>query len=1184
VKRAFKQITTPSSSGGLGNNFENRVQASFAVLMLANGFSPCLPSWPIYKIKLQGKYEGFETDDLIVYVKDQYSDKKAKLLGQVKHSLCITNNNSDFNDVIRAAWRDFNNSSLFNAEAGDIIALITCPLSSTDTNNVRALLRQAEHSYDSDDFLMRVEKEIFTSNRQREKLKVFKNVLKKANDNNEISNDQLWLFLKSFRLLIYDLDIEGVIISLLRTILQQHTLGDVEGILAKLIEIAAWENENAGYITLESISDEIRSKFSVKPMEVIPKKFTIKSDEVDWNISQYGQELSYMALLGAWNENSEYDVDIVKKLMGKSDADWIRIYRDILQLQNSPLDLKNSIWRIKDQSSMWDIFAPRMFDETLNIFCECIVEVLSEKDPQFTLPTEKRYAASIYGKNLNYSYPLRKGLANSLALIGCYPEKLKRGTDNKAELITSQCISKILDDADWVLWASLKDLLPTIAEASPQAFLEAVKKGLDSSDAPFLTLFKQECGGITGRNYLTGLLWALEGLAWDESLLVQVTMILGELANIDTGGNWGNRPKNSLTTIFLPWYPQTLAQVSKRFAAIEVLIKEFPSVAWSLLISLLPNNHQTSMGSKKPLYRNHISNDWKPDISNKDYWNQISAYAEYAVELANNDPQKLQEIIGSLGNLPEKSFNKALLQLKSCSKMIGEDEKVALWTKLLHFTKRHERFPDANWSLDSSIIKRIKETMVVLQPTSPINYYQFLFSNRDWELYEKDDENEDWQTQSNRLEERRKSALLEIIEFGGTNSLCDFVKKVEQPQKVGSTLAGFADKSYDKLFLPNFMLNEETSIDIFVSAYIYRKYFHIGWEWLNTLEIDKWDDCQKIEFFLRVPISSEVWNLIDKSFCNLKTQYWKRVNVNVYTVNISDLGVVIDNLIEFDRPLAAVNCFHHYIFEKVSFDKDKLVNALLCGISSSESISAIDQYNFVELIKFLQNDETVNEDNLFRIEWGYFNLLNKYDGAPHITLDKKLANDPDFFNDIICLVYRSKDDNTQSHDDIDDVTRAIARNAYTLLTEWQTPPGVDSDGNFDSNQFMNWLVNVKSLCDESGRLDAALTYIGEVLFYTPPEIDGFWINKVVAEVLNEKDAERIRNGFKLKVYNSRGVHSVDPTGKPEKKLASKYQVHAEETENAGYPRFANTLREIARNYERDAERIISEHLLPEDEI
>ena len=132
TKTKTKTISNPVSTSGMGIHFENRVQSSFTVLMLVNGFAPTLPAWPIVKIKLQGRYAGFETDDLIVYTKDPKTGKEAKLLGQVKHSVKMTAENKIFGEVILAAWTDFNNPKVFTLST-DIIALICGPLSATDT-------------------------------------------------------------------------------------------------------------------------------------------------------------------------------------------------------------------------------------------------------------------------------------------------------------------------------------------------------------------------------------------------------------------------------------------------------------------------------------------------------------------------------------------------------------------------------------------------------------------------------------------------------------------------------------------------------------------------------------------------------------------------------------------------------------------------------------------------------------------------------------------------------------------------------------------------------------------------------------------------------------------------------------------------------------------------------------------
>ncbi len=90
MSNSKKQLSNPFSSGGGGVNFETRVQASFVVLMVTGGFVACFPSCPIKKIKLQGKYAGYDTDDLIVFVERPNDRQERKLLGQTKHFIKIT--------------------------------------------------------------------------------------------------------------------------------------------------------------------------------------------------------------------------------------------------------------------------------------------------------------------------------------------------------------------------------------------------------------------------------------------------------------------------------------------------------------------------------------------------------------------------------------------------------------------------------------------------------------------------------------------------------------------------------------------------------------------------------------------------------------------------------------------------------------------------------------------------------------------------------------------------------------------------------------------------------------------------------------------------------------------------------------------------------------------------------------
>ncbi len=194
-----KQLSNSFSTGGGGGQFEAHVQASFVVLMLTGGFVPCMPCWPISKIKLQGKFAGYDTDDLVVFVEKPGSNQKRKLLGQIKHSISITENDKVFGEVIRAAWNDFNNASLFS-RGKDAIALITGPLSATDVNDVRTILEWARYSENADEFIKKVELTHFSSQKKQNKLQAFKTNLKNANGGNPVSDDILFEFHETFSL------------------------------------------------------------------------------------------------------------------------------------------------------------------------------------------------------------------------------------------------------------------------------------------------------------------------------------------------------------------------------------------------------------------------------------------------------------------------------------------------------------------------------------------------------------------------------------------------------------------------------------------------------------------------------------------------------------------------------------------------------------------------------------------------------------------------------------------------------------------------------------------------------------------------------------------------------------------------------------------------------------------------
>lgn len=313
-----KQLSSPFSTGSGGAHFEAHVQASFVALMLTGGFSPALPCWPIVEVKLQGKVDGYDTDDLIVFVKNHETNDKCKLLGQVKHAISFTKSNSILTEVMQAAWNDYNNTSVFTKNR-DQIALITGPLKETDFLNVSWILDQAKHTKDSKEFYSNVIRANFSPSKSSEKLKVIKHHLKIANGNVDVTDNELYKFLNHFHLLGYDLGKEvGVVLSLLHSHISQFNLSQPEWAFSRIVDIVQTWNQSAGTVTADKLPDDIKEAFKEKYAGSIPAEFAVPSSPSpvsNWNKHEKAASLAVATLIGSWDENNPSDIDAIRRFI-----------------------------------------------------------------------------------------------------------------------------------------------------------------------------------------------------------------------------------------------------------------------------------------------------------------------------------------------------------------------------------------------------------------------------------------------------------------------------------------------------------------------------------------------------------------------------------------------------------------------------------------------------------------------------------------------------------------------------------------------------------------------------------------------------------------------------------------------------------------------------------------------------
>jgi len=1173
------RLSNPKSTGGAGVDFQARVQATFVILMLASGFAPCLPTWKIEKIQTQGKLKGYQTDDMILFATDEKTGAAARLLGQIKEDIPIIISRIEFGKVMKAAWDDFNNPKAFTQQT-DQIALITGPLSSSDINDTRTILEWARHSEDEQTFLEKVATTYFSSGGKRNKLEVFRHHLAAANNGDPVTDKQLWEFLKRFHLFGYDLDIKaGVTMALLHSLIAQFSADDINALWLKVVEEVREANKNADSITVETISAEIREAFAVPGTTQMPQGLqTVPPVFLQTSPTQPGtmaflvaaplKEIVIAQLLGSWHEGSAEDKRIVELVAGTDYESFIAPLRVSLSLPNFPLEFRDGLWQVKNRLAAWDTYGSQVFDDYLDHLKNAALDVLGENDPKFELDPEKRYAASVYGKVGRFSNNLRRALAASMALLFNRSTVLTAATHGKPDNIARSIVAELLIGADWVRWASLKQVLPTLAEAGPDPFLRALQEALNATPCPLDELFAQETGGITGSSYIAGVLWGLETLAWEEQYLSRAAVILSDLAVRDKGGRWTNRPINSLSTIFLPWLPQTSASFDAQLAAIRAVIREQEDVAWDLLVQLLPSVRQSTTQTRRP--------DWRPfepppstGVPPQEYRERVQRLTGLAVELAKSDSTRLGKLVSHLESLPQAALEELLAYLGSDQvRQLPNAERQYVVDQLLRLAEKHSKFADAPWAFPKALIDRVRALASALETVDKMLKYRRLFSNRDFEFVGPGD---DYTTQLEKLEKTRQDALRDIIQDGGPTHALEFARKAPSPRQAGFSLGQISDKTTDGLVLPALLSVEEDQH--LVAGYVIGRLVAGQWQWVDILPFDKWSSNDVIKFFTLLPFGPEAWERAERVLGTQEGEYWRNAPANAFQAQ-SGIDHAIDKLAQYDRPLAAVACVYRLLHQKQGFDGNKVCDILLKGAASTEPVGVGDDFQIVEVIKALQKTAGVDQAKLIGVEWLYLDLLEAHQQAAPKTLEFALASTPGLFMEILGFVYRPIDAPAKEPTESE---KKRATNAYQLLRRWSVPPGLQTDGSFDASAMHAWLKETARLAGEAKLTDVALAKIGEVLSHAPVDPSGLWIHKSAAAVLDHRGAQGMRNGFRIALLNLRGAHWVDPEAKPEKALAEQYEQKAKAVEAEGFSRLGGTLRELAESYRLEASEIRRTH-------
>jgi hypothetical protein len=898
-----------------------------------------------------------------------------------------------------------------------------------------------------------------------------------------------------------------------------------------------------------------------------------------WSEGEQGRHLAPLVLAGSWSDDVDGDRTAIETLTGRTYTDIEGDLAFWAAQHDAPVTRTGQVWRVVSKEDAWELVSPLITKTALNQFHDVAARVLEEPDPALDVAADRRFMAAVIGKPRIYSPRLRAGIADTVAFLGGYVAAKALNDGGTGEQHAQRVVRAVTEQANTDLaghaWQSLADVLPLLAEAAPDAFLDAVDVGL-RGDPPLLrTLFLDtELGPTSGTSSPhIRLVWALESLAWSSAHMSRAAGALARLAEIDPepDANIHPRPAGSLANIFNLYSPQTSLPLRRRLNVLDGLRRRSPTAAWRLLRATLPARLTILSSSYRPRWRAWALVPPKT-LTYAELFAGVSEIVTRIIEDAGKDPGRWLDLVSHIDALPADDRDRLLAALEALDSDSLEDPgRQQVWRALVDLGATHRQFPDADWAMPGDVVERVEAAAARFAPSSPVDLSVGLFSHRPRlsgvdprELAEYDGV----------LRSARRDAALAVLSTEGMPGLLRLGAAAKLPVAVGWAAAEARGDDLADDLLP--LLGTDSSDGWVAQGYAAGRIEADGLDWL-VRQLQRWTGGESIaqQAGLLLAVTRPDDNLVaivNGLHPDVQTAFWQHVNTMLVHPNARP--IVARKLVDLRRPWGAIDLLVtmlHALGGAVEPDVHLVESALTSaatGPSDDSPRAPSLSWEVGELLDYLERSGSDIETRA-RLEFLYAHLLQYTRTAR--ALNEVLGTDPALFTEILSYTYYAEG---EPHDDeVPPERRAIALTGYAVIREWHTPPGVRPNGIVDADALRSWVTEARRRLAESGRTTIGDVVIGEVLTYFPPDPDGLWPAEPVRDLIEDLASPKFEEGLHTGRFNSRGITFRNPAdgGAQERQLAAQHRGWSDRVSDQ-WPRTGALLRRMADRYDEWARR------------
>ena len=888
-------------------------------------------------------------------------------------------------------------------------------------------------------------------------------------------------------------------------------------------------------------------------------------------------ELNSVVLFGQWDESKAGDKHIVAELTASIYESVEHQAIALVSSIDAPMEHAGTHWRLVSPEEAWQLVAPRLTKSDIERFTEIAIRVLSTPDPKFELEPSQRYMANIVGKESTYSEALMSGISHALAMLGIYPEAVKNVP--QVENVAFVVVSKVLGEGkNWAAWATLSSDLSTLAEAAPDALLEAVEDALNSDPDIFRGLFVQDKNILLSGAPHAGLLWALERVAWSELHFPRVVEILARLSELDLGGSVSNRPFESLRTLFLSWIKFSEATDEARLAALERLSDYHSDVAWDLLIELATLRADHVMERDPPYWRPWCQ-DGKPAQTVGGRNAYLQALFPLLLETAAKYPDRWANLVNNLADYPSEVRAEMLQCLKSLAhEFVSHERRDELRDRIRRELHVYRKYQDVSWRISDDESQILREIYRLLEPSDVGSALGWMFDDGSVPPpdYQKDpniepsisiDDFDD-------LNNARRQAIRSAYAQGCVEGLIELVHHTSNPKNVGFATGHELELEIVVGLGSEFLVTDSDPHFEFAKGLLWSLAARTGWDGLDAVL----SYCRKslnargiaAVYLAAQPADKRVWERLGSEEASVQREYWRVFQPFLAEPRDADtMQFTTEKLMEHGRELEMLNLLSMTRLEPgflIAF-LERLPRNLNRTRDGLARISG-EGYAIAQLFDQLDASPEVDESEIAKLEIPYLPIFREV--RQDLAIGREVLKDPVIFVDLISILFKRSDGTSESTTS-DEATERNAWLAYQILDKVKAIPGIRSDGSVDFEKLENWVLEARRICDERNRGVIGDQQIGEVLANSPTGSDGIWPCEPVRDLLENVRSTELGRGIFTGRVNQRGVTSrrAGEGGDQERELVDSYRSDAMRV-LVKWPFTAKLLNDLADYYDRDA--------------